>query len=161
MDAMGIVDVGLAGGLGGVLGGLFRLAPEVMKIMDRKFERAHELAMQRIALDVERLRGANREAELSHQNEGIQLEALIEAVKGQAQITGNKVIDVINATVRPAITYWFLALYSAVKISGVYLMSIGGMPFAQAIMLAWTPTDVGMFAGILSFWFLNRTFVKR
>ena len=30
---------------GGLLGGLFRLAPEVLKWLDRKDERAHELSM--------------------------------------------------------------------------------------------------------------------
>ena len=32
--------------LGGLLGGAFRLAPEVLKWLDRKGERSHELAMQ-------------------------------------------------------------------------------------------------------------------
>ena len=36
----------LGGGvIGSVLGGLFRLAPEVMKWLDKKSERDHELAM--------------------------------------------------------------------------------------------------------------------
>ena len=32
--------------LGGLLGGAFRLAPELLKWLDRKGERGHELAMQ-------------------------------------------------------------------------------------------------------------------
>ncbi len=32
--------------LGGLLGGAFRLAPEILKWLDRKGERGHELAMQ-------------------------------------------------------------------------------------------------------------------
>ena len=32
--------------LGGLLGGTFRLAPEILKWLDRKGERGHELAMQ-------------------------------------------------------------------------------------------------------------------
>ena len=32
--------------LGGLLGGAFRLAPEVLKWFDRQGERGHELAMQ-------------------------------------------------------------------------------------------------------------------
>ncbi len=36
--------------LGGLLGGAFRLAPEILKWLDRKGERGHELAMQDKAL---------------------------------------------------------------------------------------------------------------
>jgi hypothetical protein len=50
--------------LGGLLGGVFRLAPEALKWLDRKGERAHELAMQDKALEFERMRGASRMAEI-------------------------------------------------------------------------------------------------
>ena len=42
--------------LGGLLGGAFRLAPEILKWMDRKSERGHELAMQDKALEFEKNR---------------------------------------------------------------------------------------------------------
>lgn len=50
--------------LGGLLDGIFRLAPEVLKWLDRKGERGHELAMQDKALEFEKLRGAQRMAEI-------------------------------------------------------------------------------------------------
>ena len=50
--------------LGGLLGGAFRLAPEILKWLDRNGERAHELAMQDKALEFEKLRGAQRMAEI-------------------------------------------------------------------------------------------------
>jgi hypothetical protein len=50
--------------LGGLLGGAFRLAPEILKWLDRKGERGHELAMQDKALEFEKLRGAQRMAEI-------------------------------------------------------------------------------------------------
>ena len=51
--------------LGGLLGGAFRLAPEILKWLDRKGERGHELAMQDKALEFEKLRGATRMAEIN------------------------------------------------------------------------------------------------
>ena len=48
--------------LGGLLGGAFRLAPEILKWLDRKGERGHELAMQDKALEFEKIRGAQRMA---------------------------------------------------------------------------------------------------
>lgn len=50
--------------LGGLLGGAFRLAPEVLKWLDRKGERGHELAMQDKALEFEKLRGAQCMSEI-------------------------------------------------------------------------------------------------
>ena len=46
--------------LGGLLGGAFRLAPEILKWLDRNGERSHELSMQDKALEFEKLRGAQR-----------------------------------------------------------------------------------------------------
>ena len=50
--------------LGGLLGGVFRLAPEVLKWFDRKSERGHELAMQDKALEFDRMRGTKKMAEI-------------------------------------------------------------------------------------------------
>ena len=50
--------------LGGLLGGAFRLAPEILKWMDRNGERSHELSMQDKALEFEKLRGAQRMSEI-------------------------------------------------------------------------------------------------
>jgi len=50
--------------LGSLLGGVFRLAPEILKWLDRNGERSHELAMQDKALEFEKLRGAQRMDEI-------------------------------------------------------------------------------------------------
>jgi hypothetical protein len=47
-----------------LLGGAFRLAPEILKWLDRNGERSHELAMQDKALEFEKLRGAQRMGEI-------------------------------------------------------------------------------------------------
>ncbi|WP_240127035.1 hypothetical protein, partial [Thermomonas alba] len=105
--------------LGGLLGGAFRLAPEILKWFDRKGERSHELAMQDKALEFEKLRGAQRMAEIgagadAAWNVGA-LETLREAVAAQGQRAGARWADALSASVRPMITYWFMALYCAAK----------------------------------------------
>ena len=50
--------------LGGLLGGAFRLAPEILKWLDRKGERGHELSMQDKAIEFEKIRGAQRISEI-------------------------------------------------------------------------------------------------
>ena len=101
--------------LGGLLGGAFRLATEILKWLDRKGERGHELAMQDKALEFEKLRGAQRMSEIgagadAAWNVGA-IETLREAVRTQGEKTGVRWADALSCSVRPVITYWFMALY--------------------------------------------------
>lgn len=77
--------------LGGLLGGAFRLAPEILKWLDRKGERGHELAMQDKALEFEKLRGAQRMGEIGAAADGAwntgAIDALREAVSEQQPLT--------------------------------------------------------------------------
>ena len=51
--------IGLAGSgvIGSLFGGLFRLAPELLKLWDRKDERRHELSMLKVQADLEKVKG--------------------------------------------------------------------------------------------------------
>jgi hypothetical protein len=75
--------------LGGLLGGALRLAPELLKWLDRKGERGHELAMQDKALEFEKLRGAQRMAEIGASADAAwnvgAIDALRDAVRTQGE----------------------------------------------------------------------------
>ena len=66
--------------LGGLMGGAFRLAPELLKWLDRKGERGHELAMQDKALEFEKLRGAQRMDEIGAQAQSAWQAGALEAL---------------------------------------------------------------------------------
>ncbi len=148
--------------LGGLLGGAFRLAPEVLKWFDRKGERGHELAMQDKALEFEKLRGAQRMAEIaSHSdtawNTGA-LQALKESVAAQGRGSGVKWADALSISVRPVITYWMMGLYCAAKTACFVGAVGGGVAWGAAVQAAWTEADQALWAGVLNFWFLGRVF---
>ena len=148
--------------LGGLLGGLFRMAPEVLKWLDRRGERGHELAMQDKAQDFEKLRGAQRMAEIGASadaawNTGA-IEALREAVAAQGQRSGVRWADALSISVRPVITYWFMALYCAAKLAAFAAALTAGAGWGVAILHAWTAADQALWAGVLNFWFLGRVF---
>lgn len=149
---------------GGLLGGAFRLAPELLKWLDRKGERSHELAMQDKALEFEKVRGANRMSEIGAQadmawNSGA-FEAFKEAVAGQARLTGVRWVDALSSSVRPILTYWFMALYCAAKVA-LFIASVqSGIDWIRAMTLAWTEADQALWAGVLNFWFIGRVFDK-
>ena len=148
--------------LGGLLGGAFRLAPEILKWVDRKGERGHELAMQDKALEFEKIRGAQRMSEIgagadAAWNVGA-IETLREAVRTQGEKTGVRWADALSTSVRPVITYWFMALYCAAKTATVAAAVTGGAGWGVAILYAWTEADQALWAGVLNFWFLGRVF---
>jgi len=148
--------------LGGLLGGAFRLAPEILKWLDRKGERGHELAMQDKALEFEKLRGAQRMAEIgagadAAWNVGA-IETLREAVAAQGQRSGVRWADALSVSVRPVITYWFMALYCAAKSASFASAVTAGTGWDVAILHAWTEADQALWAGVLNFWFLGRVF---
>ena len=150
--------------LGGLLGGAFRLAPELLKWLDRKGERGHELAMQDKALEFEKVRGASRMAEIGASadaawNTGA-MEAFKEAVAGQGRPSGVKWADALSTSVRPIITYWFMALYCAAKAAGFVAALNSGAGWGAAVLAAWSDADQALWAGVLNFWFVGRVFER-
>ena len=148
--------------LGGLLGGAFRLAPEFLKWLDRKGERGHELAMQDKALEFEKIRGAQRMAEIGSQadaawNTGA-IEALRAAVRTQGEKTGVWWADAVSSSVRPIITYWLMALYCAAKTVAFIAALNAGAGWGAAVLAAWSEADQALWAGVLNFWFLGRVF---
>ena len=144
--------------LGGLLGGTFRLAPEILKWLDRKGERGHELAMQDKALEFEKLRGAQRMAETDAAWNLGAVETLREAMHGQGEKSGVGWADALSVSVRPVITYWFMALYCATK-TAAFVGAIGAnVDWIPAIQASWTEADQALWAGVLNFWFLGRVF---
>ena len=148
--------------LGGLLGGAFRLAPEILKWLDRNGERSHQLSMQDKALEFEKLRGAQRMGEIGASadaawNTGA-IEALRDAVRSQGEKTGVAWADALSSSVRPMITYWFMALYCAAKTAAFVAAVTAGADWGAAILHAWTEADQALWAGVLNFWFLGRVF---
>lgn len=148
--------------LGGLLGGAFRLAPEILKWLDRKGERGHELAMQDKALEFEKLRGAQRMAEIGATSAAAwstgAIDALKEAVAAQGHQSGVRWADALSASVRPVITYWFMGLYCAAKTAAFAAAVTVGAGWGEAILHTWTEADQALWAGVLNFWFLGRVF---
>jgi len=150
--------------LGGLLGGAFRLAPELLKWLDRKSERGHELAMQDKALEFEKLRGAQRMSEIGANSDAAwnsgALEALKETIRSQGEKTGVKWVDALSSSVRPVITYWLMSLYCSAKTAAFVAAINAGAGWEMAVLHAWTEADQALWSGILNYWFLSRTLEK-
>jgi hypothetical protein len=154
----------LGGGLlGSIFGGLFRLAPEVLKWLDRKDERHHELKMFTLQTDLEKVRGEYRMEEKYIDFSKANVDAIGEAFKQQSEADKKayKWVASISALVRPGITWLLFGLYTAVKVVTILYAVNSGLPAMQIMREIWTVDDFSMLMMILTFWFLGRSIEKR
>ena len=153
----------LGGGLlGSIFGGLFRLAPEVLKFLDKKNERAHELAMFQLQTDLEKVKGQFRVEEKYVDYSVQQLDTIKAAFEEQAQTAkeAGKVVAAISALVRPGITWALFFMYAAVKAATLVLAFQTEAPWHEVILKCWDEDDFALFMMVISFWFVGRSIEK-
>jgi len=147
---------------GGIVGGVLRLFPEVLKVFDTKNARKHELQL----LEAEMKFAALRSEHVMKQTEAsmtvAELDAISEAIKEQGE-TSRKAgwfVAALSALVRPLVTYWFVGLYSAVKIVSMHLATKSGEDWMSVIIRHWTEDDMSLLVMILTFWFVGRVYER-
>jgi hypothetical protein len=158
----------LSGGLlGSIFGGVFRLAPEVLKWMDKKNEREHELNMFKFQCDLEAQRGQQKLAEICAQREaavdvGV-MDAFNNAITQQAvmvKAAGGWVAS-LSASVRPVVTYWVLFVWSFIHVWFAWNAWLGGAAAVEVFKTMMTPDFSALLSGTINYWFLDRTLAKR
>ena len=162
-----MLDIFSGGLLGSIFGGLFRLAPEVLKWLDKKNERQHELSMFDRQCQLEAQRGAQRLEEIGAQH-GMAVDAgVLDAFKGVIDQQTDMVkkaggwVASLSASVRPIVTYWILFLWSFVHIWFAWNAWLQGMPPSEVFKTAMSPDFAALVAGTINYWFMDRTLAKR
>jgi hypothetical protein len=153
----------LSGGLlGSIFGGLFRLAPEVLKFLDKANERKHELAMFQLQTDLEKVRGQFRMEEKYVDYSEQQLDTIKAAFEEQSQTAqaAGWFVAGISALVRPGITWAIFGMYAAVKAASLVLAFQADANWAEVLVKTWDEDDFGLFTMILTFWFVGRSIEK-
>jgi hypothetical protein len=144
--------------LGSLLGGVFRIVPEVMKLWDAKNERQHELAMLGKEMEFAQIKGEISMREQETVLMGKELDAMTEALKEQGETAraSGKFISAISAAVRPLVTYWFVTLYSIVKLASILMAVDAGADWKEVLVSSWSADDMALLMMILTFWFVGR-----
>lgn len=160
-----------SGIFGGLLGGVFRLMPEVLKWLDRKNERDHEFRMFERQAQLELTRGQLRLQEVgvmttADVDRGV-IDAFKAAIDQQAEMVkaakgwwGN-FAAAMSALVRPGTTYYLAAVYGLVKACLLYAAVTSGATLAEAVPFVYGKDDAAMFWGVLNYWFMDRTLQRR
>jgi hypothetical protein len=158
----------LSGGIfGSLLGGLFRLAPEVLKFLDKKNERGHELEMFNRQCELEAQRGQQKMAEIGAQHEatvdaGV-MDAFNNAINQQTEMVkaAGGFAASLSASVRPVVTYWILLVWSCVHVWMGYSSWRTGLEPTAVFKLMMSADFSALVSGTLNYWFLDRTLAKR
>ena len=162
-----MLDILSGGLLGSIFGGIFRMAPEVLKWLDKKNEREHELNMFKFQCDLEAQRGAQKLAEIGAQREaaidvGV-MDAFNNAITQQAEMVkaaGGWVAS-LSASVRPVVTYWVLFVWSFIHVWFAWNAWLAGAPATEVFKTMMTPDFSALLSGTINYWFLDRTLAKR
>jgi len=162
-----MLDIFSGGILGSIFGGLFRMAPEVLKFFDKANERKHELLMFTRQCELETLRGQQKLAEIGAQREaaidvGV-MDAFQSAIEQQATMVkaaGGWAAS-LSASVRPVVTYWVLFVWSFIHVWFAWNAWITGAPPVEVFKIMMSPDFSALLAGTINFWFLDRTLAKR
>ena len=153
----------LGGGLlGSIFGGLFRLAPEVLKFLDKKNERQHELSMFQLQTDLEKMRGEFKMEEKYVDYSIQQMDTIKAAFQEQAETAkaAGWFVAAISALVRPGITWALFFMYAAVKAAALVIAFQTGADWAEVISKCWDEDDFGVFTMCITFWFVGRSVEK-
>ena len=147
----------------GGLGGLLRLAPEILKGFDRKNERQHELAMTHLEMQIVEKRLEHEMRKVDAAMTIAELDAIGSAIKEQGQTAraAGKFVAAMSALVRPVVTYWFVLMYSAVKVVGMSMAISAGGYWQEVLVQSWTADDMAILIMVVSFWFVGRVYERQ
>lgn len=155
-----MIETVATGLLGSLFGGLFRLAPEVLKFFDAKNERKHELAMFQEQVGLEKVKGDYKMEEKYVDFGTANIQAIQEAFKVDAEAASHSYpwVGALVASVRPFIALTIFGLYLVFKMIMLWNGLETNIPFKEVMALLWSIEDWAILNMILSFYFVSRTF---
>jgi hypothetical protein len=148
--------------LGSLIGGALRIAPEFLKFFDRKGERQHELSLLRAEMEFAQIKGEIAMRQTEAVMTVAEMDAIGQALKEQGATAkaAGKWVAGISALVRPLVTYWFVALYSAHKIASMQMAYEQAGNWRDVFVTSWSDADMAILSMILTFWFVGRVWER-
>jgi hypothetical protein len=140
--------------LAAITGFISSILPEILKIFKDLNDKRHELNILDLQIENNKLNHAKTFAELNISKEIAEEHALYATYK-----SGVNWVDALNGSVRPVLAYSFFAMYAWLKYAQYRAIASSAI-MAQYLDVLWSIEDQTIFAGIISFYFGQRTFNK-
>lgn len=135
--------------LASMVGFFGSIVPEIFKFFKDKSDKAYLLKV--LDKKIENTRNSVLLKQLDHD---LAERKLINETIYETKITW---LEILNASVRPVLAYGFFIIYCVMKCIEYKLVS---KHIASEIFEVWNENDQAIFAGIISFYFGQRTFNK-
>jgi len=141
--------------LASIAGFVSSLIPEIVKFYKDKNDKKHELDILSKQMEINQMKKSQALEEIRSIQDSKELMHLYSTFK-----TGINWVDALNGTVRPVMAYCFFGLYSMLKYVQYSAVVAIDNCAVEYIDILWTVDDQATFAGIISFYFGQRTFSK-
>lgn len=148
---------------GGLIGGVFRLAPEVLKFFDRANERKHEIQLFQLQIEHFKAQADHAVKVAEYELESKELDVMAVALEEQGKTArrAGKIVAALSALVRPSVTYAFVIAYFMVKVASFGLAMDQDGNWREVLVSMWNKDDMAMLSLILTFWFVGRVMDRR
>ena len=140
--------------LAAITGFISSIIPEILKIYKDINDKRHEIDILDRQIANNKLNQSKTFTELTISQEMAEQHALYSTYK-----SGVSWVDGLNGSVRPVLAYSFFAMYGIVKYVQYKSLKSSAL-LVQYLDILWTIDDQTIFAGIISFYFGQRTFNK-
>lgn len=140
--------------LASIVGFIGSVLPEIVKYFKDANDKKHELAILEKQIEYSQS-SANRSLEEIH----ISRDILEQASLYSTYKTEISWVDAVNGLVRPVLAYSFFVMYITVKYMQYKAISASAI-LIEYIEIIWSLDDQAIFAGIISFYYGQRTFQK-
>ncbi|HJD66948.1 MAG TPA: holin family protein [Rickettsia endosymbiont of Bembidion lapponicum] len=140
--------------LAAITGFISSIIPEILKIYKDINDKRHEIDILDRQITNNKLNQSKTFTELTISQEMAEQYALYSTYK-----SGVSWVDALNGSVRPVLAYSFFAMYGIVKYVQYKSLKSSAL-LVQYLDILWTIDDQTIFAGIISFYFGQRTFNK-
>ncbi|MDX1923847.1 MAG: hypothetical protein SFT91_01220 [Rickettsiaceae bacterium] len=141
--------------LASIAGFITSMIPEIVKFMKDQNDKKHELDILSMQMEISKLRIDGSLDEVRASYDTSEIANLYATFK-----TGINWIDALNGSVRPVMAYSFFGLYSFLKYVQYCAITKSGEIIPIYYDILWTTDDQAIFAGIISFYYGQRTFGK-
>ena len=139
---------------GSLIGFISSAIPDLVKLWRDFADRKHEITILKMQMaqqqrgHMQRLEKINAQADISES------QALYKTYN-----TGIGWMDALNGAVRPVLAYAFFLLYISIKWAQLAVL-LQSTTFFDALPAVWHEEDQAIFAGIISFYFVQRAMSK-
>jgi len=137
--------------LSSLLGFLSSGFPSILGYFKDRQDKAHELSIMQLQIQSQQQMSAMQLQEIQAQANSAEMISL----HNNDRQTGTWV-DVLNATVRPALAYSFMISYFVTRFLLYLELSRTGVSYDLMIETLWDETDMAIFSTVTTFYFGNR-----